>query len=142
MMKQQLMIRISLIVLTILVISSCSTTRQGSQHQNRDDQLGTVNTVIPTQSDLSLMDYLRRVPGIQISGNTVLIRGINSITQNIEPLYVIDHTPIGNSYSQAAGAVNVNDIQSITVLKDVASTSLYGMRGSNGVILITTKRGN
>lgn len=85
-------------------------------------------------------------------GNTqVRIRGIGSITASSEPLYVIDGIPIqagsigtidndGNSTNVMA-AINPNDIESISVLKDAASTAIYGSRGANGVILITTKSG-
>ncbi len=85
-------------------------------------------------------------------GNTqVRIRGIGSITASSEPLYVIDGIPIqsgsigsidndGNSTNAMAG-INPNDIESISVLKDAASTAIYGSRGANGVILITTKSG-
>ena len=68
-------------------------------------------------------------------GLRVKVRGANSITGGTEPLYVID----GNI---GAGAdVNVADVESIEVLKDAASTAIYGSRGSNGVVLITTKSG-
>lgn len=85
-------------------------------------------------------------------GNTqVRIRGIGSISASSEPLYVIDGIPVqngsigtidndGNSTNVMA-AINPNDIESISVLKDAASTAIYGSRGANGVILITTKSG-
>lgn len=65
----------------------------------------------------------------------VLIRGISPINSNDNPLYVVDGVPKGNTYN-----VNPNDIESIKVLKDASSTSLYGARAANGVILITTKK--
>jgi len=68
-------------------------------------------------------------------GLRVKIRGANSITGTTEPLYVID----GNIGS--GSDVNVNDVESIEVLKDAASTAIYGSRGSNGVVLITTRSG-
>lgn len=69
-------------------------------------------------------------------GLRVKIRGANSITGSTEPLYVIDGN-IG-----AGSDVNVNDVESIEILKDAASTAIYGSRGSNGVVLITTKSGS
>ncbi len=69
------------------------------------------------------------------AGLRVKIRGANSITGGTEPLYVID----GNIGS--GSDVNVNDVESIEVLKDAASTAIYGSRASNGVVLITTKSG-
>tara|TARA_R110001592_G_scaffold9049_5_gene48659 strand:- start:142098 stop:145109 length:3012 start_codon:yes stop_codon:yes gene_type:complete len=66
----------------------------------------------------------------------VTIRGIGSLGAGSQPLYVVDGFPIGTSLGQT---LNPSDIESMTVLKDAASTAIYGARGSNGVILITTK---
>ena len=78
----------------------------------------------------------------------VRIRGIGSITASSEPLYVIDGIPVTagditrtNTTANTMASLNPNDIESVTVLKDAAATSIYGSRGSNGVILITTKSG-
>lgn len=91
--------------------------------------------------------------------NTIRIRGGQSITQSNEPLYVIDGVPIavtnlGQSSISATGTdvfdmepinplqtLNPNDIESISVLKDASATAIYGSRGANGVIVITTKSG-
>jgi TonB-linked SusC/RagA family outer membrane protein len=73
------------------------------------------------------------------SGDTkVRIRGNASITGNNSPLYVMDGVPIEGS---VFASLNVNDFESISVLKDASASSIYGSRASNGVILITTKRG-
>ncbi len=91
-----------------------------------------------------------QVAGLQISttsgapgGNTsILIRGISSITGGVEPLFVIDGYPVTSvGYSNPLSTINPNDIESIDVLKDASATAIYGSRGSNGVIIITTKRG-
>lgn len=66
----------------------------------------------------------------------VTIRGIGSLGAGSQPLYVVDGFPVGTSLGQN---LNPADIESMTVLKDAASTAIYGARGSNGVILITTK---
>lgn len=68
---------------------------------------------------------------------TVRIRGIGSINASSSPLYVLDGVP----YDGEIAALNPSDIESMTVLKDAAAAALYGARGANGVILITTKRG-
>jgi len=68
----------------------------------------------------------------------ITIRGNNSLTQSSEPLYVIDGFP---SESSLATALNPADIESIDVLKDASATAIYGARGANGVIVITTKTG-
>lgn len=68
---------------------------------------------------------------------TVRIRGIGSVNGNRDPLYVVDGVP----FSGAINSINPSDIASMTVLKDAAATSIYGSRGANGVIVITTKNG-
>lgn len=86
------------------------------------------------------------VPGIQVSSSsgqpgssaTIRIRGIGSINASSDPLYVVDGMPYDGSIS----AINAADIESMTVLKDAASTALYGSRAANGVIIITTKKGS
>jgi TonB-linked SusC/RagA family outer membrane protein len=91
-----------------------------------------------------------QVAGLQITntsgapgGNTsVLIRGISSITGGNEPLYVIDGFPVNNAgFGNPLNTINPGDIESIDVLKDASATAIYGSRGSNGVIIITTKQG-
>ena len=85
-------------------------------------------------------------PGVQVamqSGQpgesaTVRIRGIGSINSSAAPLYVVDGMP----YDGSIAAINAADIESINVLKDAASTALYGSRAANGVVLITTKKGS
>jgi len=69
---------------------------------------------------------------------SITIRGNNSLTQSSEPLYIIDGFP---SESSMATALNPADIESVDVLKDASATAIYGARGANGVIVITTKKG-
>ena len=88
-----------------------------------------------------------RVAGVQVSSPdgqpgaspNIVIRGGNSITQDNSPLYVIDGFPIENYNNNA---ISPSDIESIQILKDASSTAIYGSRGANGVVLITTKRGS
>lgn len=86
-------------------------------------------------------------------GTSVRIRGTGSITSGSEPLYVIDGVPIYNDNKSVPGTgnnrvapnplatINPQDIQSVEVLKDASATAIYGSRGANGVVLITTKQG-
>lgn len=94
--------------------------------------------------NLSLADYLRRIPGVQVQGNSsnaqVFVRGLSSFESTNTPLFVIDGVQVGNDFQQAAANIDPNDILSVTVLKDAASTLEYGIRGGSGVILIKTKR--
>lgn len=86
-----------------------------------------------------------KVSGVQMtqgsgapgSSSRVLIRGIGSITAGGAPLYVVDGSPFDGDIK----SINPQDIESLTVLKDAASAALYGARGANGVIIITTKAG-
>ncbi|QGY42562.1 SusC/RagA family TonB-linked outer membrane protein [Maribellus comscasis] len=87
-------------------------------------------------------------------GVTIRIRGANSITAGNEPLYVIDGFPISNDNGPSSlyggwqtprnplNALNPGDIETIEILKDASATAIYGSRGANGVILITTKNGS
>ncbi|MET7256069.1 SusC/RagA family TonB-linked outer membrane protein [Dyadobacter fermentans] len=85
-----------------------------------------------------------KIAGVEVSVNSnapgaaakVRVRGIGSINSNIDPLYVVDGV-IGVD----GNSINPNDIASLEVLKDASSTAIYGARGANGVIMITTKRG-
>lgn len=88
-----------------------------------------------------------RVAGVFISQPTrptddasIKIRGINTINGSTDPIYVIDGMVMDNTFS-GFNAVNLNDVASIEVLKDASATALYGSRGSNGVVVITTKKG-
>tara|TARA_R110000868_G_scaffold149070_1_gene371312 strand:- start:7108 stop:10377 length:3270 start_codon:yes stop_codon:yes gene_type:complete len=71
------------------------------------------------------------------SVSTIRIRGFGSVNGSNAPLYIVDNAPFEGSLND----VNPNDIESVTILKDASATSLYGARGANGVIVITTKRG-
>ena len=76
------------------------------------------------------------MPGGQMN---IVIRGNNSLTQDNSPLYVVDGFPVEDP--AVAGTVNPSDIESISILKDASATSIYGARGANGVVIITTKKG-
>ena len=79
---------------------------------------------------------VRSTSGSPGSDITINIRGAASISGTTTPLYVVDGVPIDN-----LSGINPGDIESIDVLKDAASAAIYGSRGSNGVVLITTKKG-
>ncbi len=94
-----------------------------------------------------------RIAGVQVNNNsgrpggrtTVRVRGFSSINSSNNPLFVIDGVmlPQGNQsqFSSAIDFINPNDVASVEVLKDASSTAIYGARGANGVILVTTKKG-
>jgi TonB-dependent starch-binding outer membrane protein SusC len=124
----------------------------------------TLRSSVATNLDQALQG---RIAGVQITQNSgqpggaasVRIRGASSITGSSEPLYVIDGIPFQGDGIQTAGfdwsggangqsrvnplsTINPNDIVSIEVLKDASASAIYGARASNGVVLITTKRGS
>lgn len=134
--------------------------------QRKSDLTGSISSIkgedIQKMPVTSLDQALQgRAPGVQITqtsgqpggGVSVRIRGSNSITAGNEPLYVIDGMPIYNDNStvnagvtQSDGqnplaTINPQNIESIEVLKDASATAIYGARGANGVVLITTKQG-
>lgn len=121
----------------------------GYTTQRKADLTGAVSVVsteaLKTHSDPDPMKALQgKVAGMTITGNgspsgtaTVRIRGIGSFNSSQDPLYVIDGVPT----NMALNSLNANDIESMQVLKDAASASIYGSRASNGVVIITTKKG-
>jgi TonB-dependent SusC/RagA subfamily outer membrane receptor len=88
-----------------------------------------------------------RVPGVLITRTpdgwlSVRIRGATTINGTTEPLYIIDGLPIQAGSGGSLVGINPNDIASIEVLKDAADLAFYGIRGSNGVIIVKTKHSN
>ena len=130
--------------IVLIFFISCSGTKPTSSDPNYSEPKshGQIQTKEPA---LSLADYLRRVPGVQIigSGNNIKVRvrgGSTSQFGDNDPLFVVDGTPVTSNYQDLNQIVDPVDIAHIAVLKDVASTSNYGLRGSNGVILIITRK--
>ena len=120
----------------------------GYTTQRKADLTGAVSVVsvseLAKQNENNPMKALQgRVPGMNITANgspsgaaTVRIRGIGTLNSN-DPLYIIDGVPTQGGMHE----LNGNDIESIQVLKDAASASIYGSRAANGVIIVTTKKG-
>ena len=87
-----------------------------------------------------------RVAGVQIvrlpgGGISVRIRGVGSINGDTEPLYVVDGMLVQSTADRGLYWLSPGDIRRIEILKDASTTSMYGVRGANGVVLITTRRG-
>jgi TonB-dependent SusC/RagA subfamily outer membrane receptor len=98
-------------------------------------------------SPTRLEEFLEgRVPGVQVmhlpgGGISVRIRGYGSFNGDMEPLYVVDGMPVMVTKGRGLDWLNPADIQRIEVLRDASATSMYGVRGANGVVLLTTRRG-
>ena len=126
----------------------------------KDDATGSVVAVDATSLNRGLAtnpsDMLAgKVAGLSIissggapgAGSTIRIRGGSSMSASNDPLIVIDGVPVDNTsgvsgMSDPLSSINSNDIETFTVLKDASATAIYGSRASNGVILITTKKGH
>lgn len=123
----------------------------GYGSQRRKDLTGSVSSVRMEDAQkapvTNYVDALAgRVAGVNVSASdgqpgsvpNIVIRGASSVTQSNEPLYVVDGFPLEDGL---ANSLNMDDIESIDVLKDASATAIYGARGANGVIVITTKKG-
>lgn len=123
----------------------------GYQSQRKADLTGAVSVIeveeAQKESNANVINSLQgRIPGVRITssgepggtGISVNIRGLSTINDN-RPLYVIDGVPTKNS--DRLNSLNPRDIESIQVLKDAASASIYGARANNGVVVVTTKEG-
>ncbi|MGN0206377.1 MAG: SusC/RagA family TonB-linked outer membrane protein [Muribaculaceae bacterium] len=128
--------------------------------QKKNDLTGSISTVGEKDFNQGLISSPEqlvngKVAGVQIvnsggsptAGSTIRIRGGASLNASNDPLIVLDGVPmeVGGSVSGSGNflsLINPNDIESMTVLKDASSTAIYGSRASNGVIIITTKKGS
>ena len=119
--------------------------------QRRSDLTGSISTLsakaYKDQPVVNASSALQgRVAGVSVTNNSgapgggvkIRIRGANSVNASNDPLYVVDGIALS---SNGLADINVNDIESMEVLKDASATAVYGSRGANGVILITTKTG-
>lgn len=129
----------------------------GYGRAKKNDLTGAVTAIKPDEMSHGLQtsadDMLSgKVAGLSIvneggapgAGSTIRIRGGASLNASNEPLYVVDGLqldPAGISGMNPLASINPNDIESFTVLKDASATAIYGSRASNGVIIITTKKG-
>jgi TonB-linked SusC/RagA family outer membrane protein len=126
-------------VVVIAYGTSTKSSFTGSVDKVKSDQI----VKIQTASAAKALEGV--AAGVQVTGGTgqpgssanIRIRGIGSVNASSSPLYVVDGAP----YDGSLNSINTNDIESISVLKDATSAALYGARGANGVIIITTKKG-
>jgi outer membrane cobalamin receptor len=135
-MKSYTTLSIIFTVLFLLFMSSCATTERTSDADK-------IEELLIENPDLELKDYLRRLSGVNVTERGgevfVLLRGSSSISGDNSPLFVVDGTQVGTSYDSVSNAVDVKDIQSINVMRSSEAMTTFGMRASNGAILIYTR---
>lgn len=143
-MVRQAFLLFGALLLVSVSLQSCATMKQNDDSAQDDTYWENRNTVPVDNPAISLANYLQQIPGLTVSGTgnnaRVFLRGINSIRNNSQPLFVIDNQQVGNSYAAISTIVDVNDIRSIEVIKGPEAGALYGMPGSNGVVIIQTRR--
>ena len=129
---------LGLVLITIIVVSACSST------QNTNPNATKSKTGRDYSTYTNLADILRQEPGVIVKGAgnlaTIQIRGLNSITLDTRPLFVYDGVELGRDYARANNSINLADIRSIRVIKDLNQLTFYGERGRNGVIYIRSKK--
>ncbi|MGH7575589.1 MAG: TonB-dependent receptor plug domain-containing protein [Longimicrobiales bacterium] len=118
--------------------------------QSREDVAGSISSVsaerVGRGSLSGIEQLLEAIPGVQVlplpGGDfTIRIRGMRTGLGDAEPLLVIDDIPVqGGTFGSRIAIVHPQNIARIDVLKDIASTSVYGVRGVNGVVIVTTRR--
>ena len=157
------------VLLTPQAVQLSTVVSIGYGTQLQRDLTGAVSTVTTDAIDkapISTIDQMLQgtAAGVQVTSSSgepggaisIRVRGTSSITGNAEPLYVIDGFPVENDIDASSVgdggrsrttppnplvAINPSDIESISILKDASATSIYGARGANGVVIITTKQG-
>lgn len=136
----------TLSLLFLLIYAGCASSESAVDTSSDETTVEELKQVRPQgsvsdeyQQFRDLSDFLVRIPGVNMSGNTVIIRGVSSFTAGIEPLFVVDGQVVGDSYLQVRNMINIRDIDYVRALKG-ADASRYGVRGGNGVILIVTKK--
>lgn len=134
-----------LLLLLGALASSCAHRQKGVQQQAGDRDKVTAEDIDRTPGE-SIEKYLMgRFPGVWVStaadgSIAVRIRGANTVHGSTEPLYIVDGIALQPGPGGTLSGIKPQDIASIQVLKDVASTAAYGMRGANGVIVIKMKQ--
>ncbi|MBO4813527.1 MAG: TonB-dependent receptor plug domain-containing protein [Muribaculaceae bacterium] len=122
-----------ILLLSIMYLASCSSTSLISDSKAERPIHSFAETIEGKQTGV-LINSFSGNPGASPS---ILIRGISSINASTEPLIILD----GMRYSGPLSMINPNDIESVEVLKNPSETSIYGIQGANGVIVIKTKKG-
>ncbi|PWN07309.1 TonB-dependent receptor plug domain-containing protein [Rhodohalobacter mucosus] len=131
----------NLLIPLFILLSACATTERttdsGDSSQTETSESSSVDPSI------SLLKQIRMLPGIYVESRggelNVYLRGQYSFNAETRVLFVVNNVPIGRDFNALDSMVNVEDIQSIRVMRAIESAQLYGLRGSSGAIVIKTK---
>ena len=139
--------------LLLFGLSACTPTAPRSTQQQDDararraiesSQGSNTVAVNTAESGADLTTYLRKVSGVSVRGDgpdaTIRIRGDMNFNTDATPLFVVNGTILGNSFSSVYSTIDVNEIARVRVLKNVSDTNRYGMQGANGVIEIKLRK--
>lgn len=133
--------------LLLILCWSCGTTEatstpyQGNTLVSQDG----VSSIENVDNTVTWATHLRRLPGVIVRGQgenlTVRVRSQNnSFMLDSSPLFVLDNVALGNDFQALSGAISINDVSSISVLKNASELGMWGLRGANGVIVVKSKK--
>jgi outer membrane cobalamin receptor len=129
---------LSILFISVALFSVISCATSGTARGSAD-----LDTLLIENPDLTLKDYLRRLSGVMVTERggevRVMLRGTSSVTGDNSPLFVVDGTQVGTSYIDVENAVNIRDVDYIRIMRSSEAMTTYGMRASNGAIVIYTK---
>ncbi len=134
---QSILTIITVFIFLSVLFQSCATTDRARGSSD-------IDLLLIENPDLTLKDYLRRLSGVQVTERAgevqVMLRGATSLSGDNSPLFVVDGTQVGTQYSMVENAVDVRDIEYVRVMRSSEAMTTYGMRASNGAIVIHTRR--
>jgi outer membrane cobalamin receptor len=128
------------VILSIFLMASCS------QQSSRAVNINNRNSDADVTSYSNLADFLRKKTNLDIRSNgdgdnvKILVRGMSTMTSGTSPIFIVDGVNMGTSYSRANQAVDPSALHKVKVLKSLAETTIYGLQGVNGVIVVNTKQ--
>ncbi len=139
-----------IILASALLLCSCGTSRPNGPLSNEtvnigygsvsEDQMTTSVSKVKNNRQMesysSIFEMIKgRCPGVQVNGERIIIRGVGTNSDATDPMFIVDGVKVDD-----ISGINPQDVDSIEVLKDAASTAIYGSQSGNGVIIITTKK--
>ena len=122
-----------------LLVTGCATSGNGTSSGGSASQTSSNSMVKVTNPQIDLADYLRRIPGVHVTGSgpssQITIRGVSTFMGSTSPLFVVNGIRMGRNFRNVYSHVNMYDVTSVEVLKG-PDASTYGVEGGNGVVVI------